>query len=107
MAKYLLIESRNPWESGDAAYLYGVARDLAGNGNEVTLFLVQNGVMPVRKGAGDVGLAELTGKVTVLADGFSLQERAIGRDSVIAGVRVSDTDAVVDLLASGAKAIWR
>jgi hypothetical protein len=106
MAKYLLIESRNPWESGDVAYLYGLARDLAGSDNEVTLFLVQNGVMPVRKGAKDSGLAELTGKLTILADGFSLRERAIGPEALIAGVAVSDVDAVVDLLASGAKAIW-
>lgn len=106
MAKYLLIESRNPWESGDVAYLYGLARDLAGSGNEVTLFLVQNGVMPARKGARDDGLAELAGKVEVLAAGFSLRERAIGRDAVMQGVTVSDVDAVVDLLAGGAKAIW-
>lgn len=106
MAKYLLVESRNPWESGDVGYLYALARDLAGGGNDVTLFLVQNGVMPARKGAQDGGLAELAGKLKVLADGFSLRERAIARDALISGVAVSDVDAVVDLLAAGAKAVW-
>ena len=106
MARYLLIESRNSWESGDVAYFYGLARELAGAGNDVTLFLVQNGVMPARQGAQDGGLKELAGKVKVQADGFSLRERAIPKDALVSGVAVSDVDAVVDLLAQGAKAIW-
>lgn len=106
MAKYLLIESRNAWESGDVAYFYGLARDLAAAGNDVTLFLVQNAVMPARKGAQDGGLMELSGKVKVLADGFSLRERSIPKDGLASGVTVSDIDAVVDLLALGAKAVW-
>jgi len=106
VAKYLLIESRSPWESGDVSYLFGLARDLAAAGNEVTLFLVQNGVLPARRGAQDHGLAELSRKVTLLADGFSLRERAIAENGLITGARVSNVEAVVDLLAEGVRAIW-
>ena len=42
MAKYLLIESRDPFESNEVANTYQVASGLAGAGDEVTLFLVQN-----------------------------------------------------------------
>ncbi len=106
MAKYLLIESRSLWDSGDTGYFYDLARDLTAGGNDVTLFLVQNGVLPARKGAKDGNLTEVTGRVKVLADGFSLRERAIPRDGLAAGVGVADVDAVVDLLAGGARAIW-
>jgi predicted peroxiredoxin len=108
MAKYLLIESKSPWESGDVTYAYGLARDLADAGNEVTLYLVQNAVLPLRKGAQDGGLAALAtgGKVKVLADDFSLRERAIGEGSVIPGVAVAGIETVVDQLAAGVKAIW-
>ena len=55
MAKYLLIESRDPFESNDVAFAYGLASDLAKEGNEVTLFLVQNGVLPARPGLSQGG----------------------------------------------------
>jgi len=106
LAKYLLIESRSPWESRDVGYYYGLARDLAAAGNEVTLYLVQNGVMPARKGAKDGGLSELRGNVEVLADDFSLRERAIPKESLAAGVVASGIETLVDLLAAGAKAAW-
>jgi hypothetical protein len=106
VAKYLLIESRSPWESADVAYFYGLARDLAGAGNEVTLFLVQNAVLPARKGARDGGLAEVAGRLKVLADDFSLRERAIGAGELIGGVTAAPIDGAVDLLAAGAKTLW-
>ena len=48
MARYVLIESRDPFESRDVPYYYGLANDLAAQGQEVTLFLVQNGVLAAR-----------------------------------------------------------
>ena len=43
MARYVLIESRDPFEYGDSLYMYDLAGDLTGKKNEVTLFLIQNG----------------------------------------------------------------
>ena len=39
MANYLLIESRDPFESNDIGQLYELAAGLARDGNSVTLFL--------------------------------------------------------------------
>jgi hypothetical protein len=43
LKKVLLIQSKSPWESGDLAPFCSLERELATAGNEVTLFLVQNG----------------------------------------------------------------
>ncbi len=107
MAKYLLIESRDPFESNDVPSYYDLAKDLAGAGNEVTLFLVQNGVIPARAGAKAPGLSALAeAGVEVLADAFSLRERAIPANRLASGVRAAPLDVVVDQLADGRKAMW-
>lgn len=51
MAKYLLIESRDPFESPDTANYLDWAKGLVKDGHTVTLFLVQNGVLPARPSA--------------------------------------------------------
>jgi intracellular sulfur oxidation DsrE/DsrF family protein len=69
--------------------------------------LVQNGVLPARAGAKGDGLAKLAGNgVTVLADDFSLRERAIPADGLIDGITAAPLDTVIDAMADGAKAIW-
>ena len=107
MSKYLLVESRDPFESNDVAYYYDLAAGLAQNGNSVTLFLVQNGVLPARPSTHSEKLAAL-GKagVQVLADEFSLRERGIAADRLAAGVKAASLDVVVDQLAEGCKALW-
>ena len=105
MAKYLLIESRDPYDSNDVAQNYALARNLSEEGNEVTLFLVQNGVFPARPSTKSIELAAVAkAGVTVLADDFSLRERSIGR--TIEGVSSSPLDAVIDQMVEGAKTIW-
>ena len=54
MADYLLIESRDPFEFRDTVFCTDLARRLADTGNRVTIFLVQNGVLPARGGASAV-----------------------------------------------------
>ncbi len=107
MAKYLMIESRDPFESNDAGYYYELAEGLAKSGNEVTLFLVQNGVLPARRSAASalLGRASDAG-VTILADEFSLRERGIGAAKLAPGVKAAPLDVVVDQLAEGRKAMW-
>ena len=53
MARYLLIESRDPFEFADTNYMYDLAGDLSAKGNNVTLFLVQNGVFCARRNVKD------------------------------------------------------
>jgi hypothetical protein len=78
MPRYLLIESRDPFDSNDVHFCCGLAQQLVAAKNEVTLFLVQNGVFPARSGARSDDLVKLAGAgVRVLADSFSLRERGI------------------------------
>jgi predicted peroxiredoxin len=109
MAKYLLIESRDPFDSNDTRFCCDLAQQLAAANNEVTLFLVQNGVLPARAGAiagaGDLARAAGAG-VRVLADSFSLKERGIEEGRLAAGVAAAPLDVVLDALAEGTKVIW-
>lgn len=107
MARYLLIESRDPFDSNDVANYCELARDLAREGNEVTMFLVQNGVFPARPCARSEALERLAGSgVKVLADEFSLRERGIAADTLVKGVDAAPLDVVVDELEAGTRVIW-
>ena len=105
MTSYLLIESRDPFDSADTGFCRDLAVQLAGAGHRVTLFLVQNGVLPARAGCRGAGFAELArAGVEVLADDFSLRERAIER--LEPEVKASPIDLVIDRMADGCKLIW-
>ena len=105
MSGYLLIESRDPFESNDVGYYYDLAKGLVEGGNQVTLFLAQNGVLAARPSAKSAALGALARSgVTVLADDFSLQERGIAK--LAEGVAAAPIDVVVDHLAAGHKTLW-
>jgi sulfur relay (sulfurtransferase) complex TusBCD TusD component (DsrE family) len=107
MPDYLLIGSRDPFESNDVTRVYALAEDLVRNGSRVTLFLVQNGVLSARESARSAALSTVASNgVEVLADEFSLCERGISPDRLISGVSAAPLDVVIDQLADGRKAIW-
>lgn len=107
MPKYLFVESRDPYDSADSERFAALVEGSAARGNEATLYLVQNGVLAARKGAVlSERLEKLqNAKVKVVADGFSLKERAI--NEVADGVEVGDMNTFVNLLLQpGTKAVW-
>lgn len=107
MNKYLLIESSDPFESSCVAENFQMAGDLAQAGNEVTLFLVQNGVLASRQKAQGRGLDKAAAAgVQILADDFSLRERGIGAGEMLSAVSAAKLDVVLDQLIEGRKAIW-
>jgi predicted peroxiredoxin len=107
MAKYLLIASRDPFSSNEVGHYYDLATNLVKDGNEVTLFLVQNGVLPARRSPASDAIAQTASAgVTVLADSFSLRERGIGTDRLVDGVKTAELDVVIDQLADGVKTLW-
>ena len=58
-------------------------------------------------GARSTALAKVAGGgVSVLADDFSLRERAIGAGQLAAGIAAAPLEVVIDQLADGVKAIW-
>ena len=105
MNNYLLIESRDPFESNDVGYYYELSKGLVEDGNEVTVFLVQNGVLAARPSAHSPALTALCQSgVRVLADDFSLRERGISK--LAQGIVAASIDIVVDHLAAGHKTLW-
>jgi DsrH like protein len=105
MAHYLLIESRDPFESNDVTHYFELSKGLVDAGNVVTLLLVQNGVLAARPSAHSATLSALAkGGVRVLADDFSLKERGISK--LADGVTAAAIDIVVDHLEAGNKTLW-
>jgi DsrE/DsrF-like family len=107
MSGYILIESRDPFESAGPARTCELAMHLRAAGHEVVLFLVQNGVLPARAGTQRTGLDKLIGtRIEVLADDFSLRERGIAASELISGIRLAPIDVVVERMGAGWNAIW-
>ena len=105
MGEYLLIESRDPFESNDVGYYCELARGLAEAGNQVTIFLVQNAVLAARPSAQAPQLRALAGSgVKIFADDFALKERGMTR--LLDGVQIAPIDIVVDHLEAGHKTLW-
>ena len=96
MADYILIESRDPFDSAEAGRFLDLAEGLAKEGGEVALFLVQNAVLAALASNG----------VKVLADSFSLQERGISPNRLIAGIAVAPLSTVIDYMAAGRRTLW-
>jgi sulfur relay (sulfurtransferase) complex TusBCD TusD component (DsrE family) len=108
MASYLLIETRDPFDSADTRHSYELARGLAEQNSPVTVFLAQNGVLAARRSSSaGPALAQLVARTTVLADDFSLRERGIGHDELADGVQPAGVDRLVELLMSeDCRGIW-
>ena len=104
MAGYLIIESRDPFGSTGVSQTWDLASDLRAAGHDVTLFLVENGVLAARNQDRLDALADAG--VEVLADDFALRERGLDADRLVAGVRPSPLAVVNDRLAEGRKALW-
>jgi sulfur relay (sulfurtransferase) complex TusBCD TusD component (DsrE family) len=107
MSSYLLIESRDPFESRGFGQRCELAAALAVDGASVTLFLVENGVLAAR-GSAQVRELEKLGRsgVSVFADEFALRERGITVGELAGQVKAVRLDALVERLGTGAKAIW-
>lgn len=108
MSNYVLIESRDPFDSTDAAFLSETAVSLKKRGNDVTVFLVQNAVLATRKQARKSHLPQLLESgITVMADDFSLKERGIQPDECRTNVRIAPIEQLIDLIVrENTKAVW-
>jgi sulfur relay (sulfurtransferase) complex TusBCD TusD component (DsrE family) len=106
MSRYVFIESRDPFESRDTQFIEETAVSVKERGHEVTVFLVQNGVLAARGSAGRLDRLTEAG-VTVLADNLSLSERGIKAEHLSPGIRESGIEALVDaIVQENTKALW-
>jgi hypothetical protein len=105
MANYLLIESRDVFESQSAAQFCELAIQLKRAGHEVVLLLVQNAVLATRAKARPLHLHQaIAAGIRVLADDLSQRERGIA--DMASGVQTATPDQAVALLAAGWKTLF-
>ncbi len=106
MTRYIFIESRDPFESRDTQFVEDTALAVKERGHDVTVFLVQNGVLAARESARRLGRLAEAG-VTLLADDLSLRERGISADELAPSIRESRIDVLVEaLVQENTKAMW-
>jgi predicted peroxiredoxin len=108
MSKYIFIESRDPFESRDTRFVEETATTLKQAGHEVTVFLVQNGVLASRRRIDNASLAQMSKEgIDLLADDFSLSERGIASTDLQEGVRASNIESLVAaMIQEDTKVIW-
>jgi len=107
MDSYVLVGSRDP-DSLDSRRCYELAGMLAESGADVTVFLLQNGVLAARRtSAGAAALSSLARRTAVVADDFALRQRAIATTELADGVTGGDIDDLIDaVMADGCKVLW-
>lgn len=107
MTKYVLVESRDPFESRSFAARCELAAQLQASGAAVMLMLVENGVLGARARAAPREL-ERTARagVRVAADGFALRERGIEVSELPTYVEASSLDALLEPIGAGACVLW-
>lgn len=107
MAKYLIVNSRDLQEYTSGEYIQNLAGKLQQKGNEITLFLIENGVLSARKG-NEVGknLTALTKQGTkVMAEDVACRARGI--TEMGEGITQANIDQLADLVIEGStKIIW-
>lgn len=104
---YLLIASRDPYTHTGARRCYELAAQLVRGDARVTVFLVQNGVLPARPNGASPELEALVRSgVRVVADELSLRERGIAPEGLPGGMEPVSPEVVIEALESGAKVLW-
>lgn len=108
MANYVFIETRDPFESRDTKFVEETAIALKQNGHQVTVLLLQNGVLASRTNARDQSLVRMAeAGISLRADDFSLCERGIQQTELQPFIKRSDMESLVeDLMQENTKAIW-
>jgi sulfur transfer complex TusBCD TusB component (DsrH family) len=104
---YVLIETRDPFESAELDSVLELAGRL-GETADVTVYLVENAVLPARAASTAAPrLTALAKRTTVLADDFSLRQRAIPVNDVTPGVEPASIERLVELITTtGCIPMW-
>ena len=107
MKRYLLVDSRDLQEYSGSDFILQTATGLKQKGNEVTLYLIENGVLAARKGSAASKRLSETAKsgVKVLAEDSSLLTRGV--TALADGVSQATLDTLADLVLDGSdQVIW-
>jgi len=107
MQSYLLIESRDPFESRGLRNASELATRSPRTGPRSRSFCSENAVLASRSAARVRELDKFAkAGVRVLADEFSLRERGIGSEQIAATVKAVPIGTLVEELVAGARRFW-
>ncbi len=107
MSRYLIVDSRDLQEYASGSYILNLTNNLKKKKHDVTLFLIENGVVGARKGSKTAPkLTELSkGGAKVLAEDVSCKARGV--TTLTDGVASATMDQLADLIVEGSdKVIW-
>ncbi len=99
--RYLLVDSRDLQEYSGSDFILQTATGLRQQGNDVTLYLIENGVLAARRGAAAATRLSETAKagVKILAEDSSLLTRGVS--ALTDGVTTATLDTLADLVLDG------
>ncbi len=108
MEQYLLIESRDHFESNAVNYFYDLSMDLKKQKNDVKLFFLQNAVFSLRKNLPNSEKISniISLDIPIFVDKFSLNERGIFQENLRYGVVISSLEIIIEYMLNHAKVIW-
>ena len=111
MAKYLFIESRDPFSRLETAETVDLLCTLAQAGCDIAVFFVQNSVLALRSAASatHTSPAKLLGneRIALFADAYALAERGMSAEEIHPGVAIANMEQLVALMMEdGRKPVW-
>ena len=107
MRKYLLIESRDPFEGDEIREIHELADRLSQAGNRVILLLVGEGVRAARAGEHTFWFAKMRrGGVEIVADEPSLRAQGVGLARLSHWVRPVEPEGATRWVSQGFEALW-
>ena len=107
MTNYMLIQSEEPQATERTINLYQLAKDLTCAGHSVSLFLVQNAVIPARTTSKYQYFDELLEHdLRILVDSFSLLQREIYVGDVKRNIEIGSVRDVIEAMLDGDRVIW-
>lgn len=108
MEQYLLIESRDHFESSEANYFYRLAIDLKNQKNDVKLFFLQNAVFSLRKNTiYSEKISQIVSlDIPIYVDDFSMRERGMFQENLSHIMIISSLEFILDEMLNNTKVIW-
>jgi predicted peroxiredoxin len=107
MPRAQLFVHATPRDASQLEYSFDQVVRLAREGRDVTLFLVEDGVLDARRGPTARPLARaLAAGVEVLVDRASLRARGLRGARLLEGTRTAGLDALANRIAAGERATW-
>ena len=107
MRSLLIVETRDCAEHRGPGQMAELAAGMVKAGVPATIFITENAVFAGRSGSESPFKKAVSGGVSIIADKFALDERAIPADDLQSGIQPADVDVIVDHLAAGACIMWR